>query len=200
MSETVVGKIAQLTNTRNWAQYYIEKRPDYNIYQTSPIIQGLIRKLMPMGESLIEWGYGTGFTAIALANLKKRVFAYDPEIELLAPAIAARRENLNSLIGRAGFTCDLQMLTPADIVYSQGLLEHFTDGEIKRSIDDQLIYAKRAVVFSVPSINYPQQDFGNERLMTLSEWERILSPFADKLSQLYYYERDQHIIGVIRNG
>jgi hypothetical protein len=182
----------------DWADFYAHNNPGYDILVSSPMIIELVNKIVPMGQTFIEWGYGTGYTAIALANLKKHVTAYDPAIGLIENAMKARTERLISLGGHVAFTCDKQILKPADIVYSQGLLEHFTDEGIIEIITEQLQYAKVAVVFSVPSENYPQQDRGDERLLSIAEWESILEPFKKQLAQLYYYERRQHLIGVIR--
>jgi 2-polyprenyl-3-methyl-5-hydroxy-6-metoxy-1,4-benzoquinol methylase len=187
-----------MRRTKNWAKWYKEHNPGYNVLTTGQTIMVLIQKITSMGQTFIEWGYGTGYTAIALANLGKSVQAYDIEPGLLPYAMSARAEELINLNGRVGFTCDKQMLRRADIVYSQGLLEHFEPLKVVDLIKEMLSYANSAVVFSVPSENYPQRDFGDEKLLTLEAWEQILQPFADKLTQLFYYERDQHIIGIIR--
>jgi hypothetical protein len=184
--------------SENWAAFYAGNDPGYRIHTTDPTIMALIQKIVPMGDDYIEWGYGLGYVAIALANLGKSVIAYDPEIGLISHAMKARDEYLKSLKGKIGFACDKQVLPPADIVYSQGLLEHFGYAEICSILEEQLSFAQKAVIFSVPSANYPQQDFGDERLLKLEEWETILSPFSKKITQLQYYEREMHLMGVIR--
>ena len=181
-----------------WVAWITEKKQSYQIHVTNQIIKGLVDKIACMGQSFLEWGYGTGYTAIALANLKKQVTAYDPAFGLLEAATEARAKYLISLGGSVNFTSTLADLRPADIVYSQGLLEHFDDSTICQIVREQLVYAKIAVVFSVPSDNYKTIDFGDERLMGIAEWERILEPFKVQLAQLYYYERRQHLMGVIR--
>jgi len=181
-----------------WAAWLPANNPGYDILTSSPMIQGLIQKILPMGQTFVEWGYGTGYTAIALANQKRIVYAYDPAVKLLEHALAAQEKHQVSFSGQAHFTHDEYFLHPADIVYSQGLLEHFDNEGIIEIITEQLKYAKIAVVFSVPSENYPQTDFGDERLLDIAAWEKILEPFKDKLTQLYYYERRQHLMGVIR--
>jgi len=79
------------------------------------------------------------------------------------------------------------------------LLEHFDDTKIISLLKQQLEYAGQYVVFSVPSVKYGGQDMGDERLMTVAQWERILEPeFGDRLIELYSYSRKMHIMGVIR--
>jgi len=182
----------------NWTEFINERRPDYYIHITSPIISGLIDKILPMGDTFLEYGFGTGYTAIALANKGKKVLAYDNEPGLLRPAISAGKEYFVNPESALEFISDSKLIRPADIVYSQGLLEHFDDGRIMEILAAQYYFAQKAVVFSVPAEIYPQQDFGDERLMDIAAWEAILAPFAAQLKQLYYYERRQHLIGVIR--
>jgi hypothetical protein len=189
---------AQMSEYLDKWEKFLANDPGYDILTSSPMIQELINKIVPMGQSFIEWGYGTGYTAIALANQKRQVKAYDPASGLLARAIEAKTKHLVSFSGKVEFTDKVADLQPADIVYSQGLLEHFDNERLYEIISAQLSFAKIAVVFSIPSINYPQTDFGDERLLDIAGWETVLTPFKDRLTQLYYYERNQHLIGVIR--
>ena len=66
-----------------------------------------------------------------------------------------------------------QLGREVDVVFSQGVLEHFGDEEIREIVRQSLAVAPR-FVFSVPSKFYGVQDFGNERLMEASDWARIL--------------------------
>lgn len=61
-----------------------------------------------------------------------------------------------------------------DIIYSQGLMEHFGKNVFQRIILNFLPYTKR-FIFSVPSEKYPTQDFGDELLRNRKELEEILS-------------------------
>lgn len=71
-----------------------------------------------------------------------------------------------------------------DTVFHQGLMEHFTDDEIKRMITEQLRVAKR-VVISIPNFLYPRRDLGNERLLRKEVWERLLKDFII-IKSVYY--------------
>jgi len=73
-----------------------------------------------------------------------------------------------------------------DLVFSQGVLEHMSDEEIRKSCAEMLRVGK-IFIFSVPSYYYKHKDFGNERLLKAGEWERILSGFG-RLELKYYYE------------
>ncbi|MDD5606016.1 MAG: class I SAM-dependent methyltransferase [Patescibacteria group bacterium] len=71
-----------------------------------------------------------------------------------------------------------------DTAFHQGLMEHFSDSDITRMLDEQLRVAKR-VVISVPNFLYPQKDLGNERLLRKEAWERIFKNY--KLLKSIYY-------------
>jgi hypothetical protein len=58
-------------------------------------------------------------------------------------------------------------------VYSQGFFEHFDDASIEALVREQLRVGRR-VYISVPNARYGVQDFGNERLLTRAEWDRLL--------------------------
>lgn len=83
------------------------------------------------------------------------------------------------------------------LIYHQGLLEHFSDEKIQELLKLQTENSF-AVVFSIPSKFYGKQDFGDERLLTLEEWEKILKPF--EIYQLRYYDDNKHILGILKGG
>ena len=59
-----------------------------------------------------------------------------------------------------------------DVSFSQGFIEHFKDGEIKKLVAESLRVA-RIVVISVPNNLYGKKDFGNERLLKHGEWCKL---------------------------
>lgn len=63
----------------------------------------------------------------------------------------------------------------ADVVFSQGVLEHFPDEEIRAIVSLQKSVAKR-VLHCVPSAKYQGGSFGDERLMTRAEWRALVDP------------------------
>ncbi|MEM4267009.1 MAG: glycosyltransferase, partial [Candidatus Nanoarchaeia archaeon] len=64
----------------------------------------------------------------------------------------------------------------ADLVFSQGMLEHLTDDEMRRLTDHQLQQAP-IVIHSVPNNDYGKRDFGNERLLTDVQYRQIFSGY-----------------------
>lgn len=64
-----------------------------------------------------------------------------------------------------------------DVVFHQGLLEHFSDAEIAKLLEQQLEIVP-VIVFSVPTPEYEKQDLGNERLIPPSSWLDILQRYG----------------------
>lgn len=62
-----------------------------------------------------------------------------------------------------------------DMIHSHGVLEHFSDQDIRQIISNQKDLAK-VLVHYVPSHKYDKPSFGDERLLTVDEWKKICQP------------------------
>lgn len=65
-----------------------------------------------------------------------------------------------------------------DLIYSQGLMEHFNKKDFQIIINNFLPYTKK-ILISIPSENYPNRDFGNELLRNKQELTEIISPIKN---------------------
>lgn len=142
-----------------------------------------IHELSP--KSILEVGSGTGGMAIFFSWLNIPVTSVDIDLEIVEKAKLANQE----LGGRATFEVADGFNLPYsanqfDLAIHQGLLEHFSDEEIRKLLDQQLS-CSRQVLFSVPNNRYMRRDFGNERLMSKAQWEKILSPYKILMSRTY---------------
>ena len=168
----------------SWSNYYhdpitIEGMLG-NLYGQREFLAEIYR-LQP--KTILEVGSGSGAMAIFLSWLGFEVTSIDVDPEVIKKA---EQEN-QRLNGRAKFMVadGFNLPFPAgtfDLAIHQGLLEHFSDTDIRRFIDQELACSK-SVLFSVPNHLYMKRDFGNERLMPMSAWRKILSPYhlvADK--------------------
>lgn len=63
----------------------------------------------------------------------------------------------------------------ADVIFSHGLLEHFNDEDIVKLLTNQLRQTNK-VIHYVPSSKYKKPSFGDERLMTSEQWQKICNP------------------------
>lgn len=138
-------------------------------------------------KTILEVGTGRGIMSIFLSWMGYKVTAVDNNVKLLEKGRVLCRH----LHGNVDYVfCDLFKLESCfdnrkfDLIFSQGLLEHFDDRQINELIRQQLKIANK-IVISVPSVFYPLRDFGNERLLPAREWGKILRNF--RLEAIKYY-------------
>jgi hypothetical protein len=60
-----------------------------------------------------------------------------------------------------------------DLVYHQGVLEHFDDERIVAALSEQGRVGQW-VVFHVPNRRYPTRPFGDERLLSNGHWKKLV--------------------------
>ncbi|MGH7197671.1 MAG: class I SAM-dependent methyltransferase [Candidatus Omnitrophota bacterium] len=72
-----------------------------------------------------------------------------------------------------------------DLVFSQGVLEHMKDEDIRKSCSE-ILKAGKEFIFSVPSQYYRHRDFGDERLLPAAEWGKILKGLGRLELKPYY--------------
>jgi SAM-dependent methyltransferase len=138
---------------------------------------------------VLEAGCGSGIMSVHFSRLGIPTVAVDRDETVLAQA----RTNGEALGGRVeyrrGDIFHLEFPDDAfDVVFSQGVLEHFSDDDIRRAVAEELRVA-RTVWVSVPGYHYNHRDFGDERLLTRVAWERIVSPLGHVEAEEYYYVR-----------
>jgi glycosyltransferase involved in cell wall biosynthesis len=160
-----------------------------NVRQSPYLMEYLMEvlRLAPRGGRTLETGIGSGFGAIWLSQRSIQASGIDA-----SPRIVERACQVNNLLGgHARFTVSdlFDLYSPKglryDVIHHQGVLEHFTVPQIRAALAQQVAMADW-VVFSVPSVHYPYEpEAGDERLLPIEEWERIIAPFDVK--QLTYY-------------
>jgi SAM-dependent methyltransferase len=150
-------------------------------------------------SKLLEVGLGTATMSIYFSRRKYDVLGIDNDINVICNAIETNKR----LGGHAKFilmdaNClDILKNCSFDVAFSQGTLEHFENDSIHRMLLKQLEVAK-FVAFSVPSIKYPKSEFGNERKMTVEDWESILKSGGFNIVKIAYYREDTQIACVIQ--
>ena len=137
-------------------------------------------------KRILEVGIGTGTMSIFLSYLGYDIVGIDNNKMVLERAMALN-EKLN---GNAKFMyadalkLDSYFSDKFDVVFSQGFFEHFDNETINELIKQQLNVGN-TIIFSVPSRFYPRKDFGNERLLKIEEWKKIMMDF--NISDAFYY-------------
>lgn len=163
-----------------WGDYYAEPiPPDHlvqNITSHAAFFRGIVES---QPRRILEVGCGTGimsmFLKVVIPSAKITIIDNDDLVlERARTTAESAGVDINFVLGDA-FELSRHVTRDYDVAFSQGLLEHFSDDQIAQLVRAKLSVAKK-VEASVPSRWYPRQDYGNERLMTLSQWRSILSP------------------------
>ncbi|MDI6720682.1 MAG: methyltransferase domain-containing protein [Methanomicrobiales archaeon] len=147
---------------------------------------------------LLEVGIGTATMSIYFSEMAFEVVGIDNDISIIYEAF---RTN-DRLGGYAKFLLmdimDLNMLKPKyfDVAFSQGTMEHFDNETISKILERQLLVSNY-VIFSVPSKYYPHREYGNERKMSLEEWNFILKSKGLNVIESGYYQDNWHVYCVI---
>lgn len=65
---------------------------------------------------------------------------------------------------------------PVDVIFSHGVIEHFTDSQIICILNRQIAVANHMVIHYVPTDGYDSPTFGDERLMPVHWWVNKFKP------------------------
>lgn len=177
-----------------WEKYYSKTvSTEHYISDVSnhrPFLFEIIQTQSGHGR-LLEVGSGSGVLSIFLSQPDHEVISIDNNDGVLSIA----SDNNTALNGRGTFMkADAYSLPFPDdsfqVCFSQGFFEHFPNHDIGKLLAEQLRVAK-VVLFSVPTLWYPLQEFGNERLMKREDWLEILHEF--KVDKAVYYRHARHL-------
>ena len=178
-----------------WDRFYLNQplhyvRSDYEGLSASPFIYQYLRSVLllcPPGGRTLETGIGTGLGAVWLARRGVQAEGLDISARIIERARAANDVLGGSAQYRVGDMFNLWRpgATHYSVIHHQGVAEHLTVPCVRAVLAQQVASADH-VVFSVPSVYYPYDpEFGDERLLPLEEWQRILEPFH--VAELAYY-------------
>lgn len=141
-------------------------------------------------KKVLEVGCGTASHSIFLSFIlpETEFYCLDNNIKVLniakENASKYKRKNIKFTYGDAFHLRNQFECKEFDVAISQGLLEHFSNDEIRKLINEQLFVA-RAVIINVPSEYYPGEEILGERRILKEEWKSILEP--------YYRDKNIHI-------
>lgn len=187
----------------SWPQLFNQVQTKIAI-QSDPL-KGLGQKIMdlcPAPAKLLEVGCGSGILAGYFQDFGYNVVATDKDPAVLA---YAKKRLIEEMLGMPVFleadAFDLSGLKDFglfDCAFSQGLLEHFEDAQIVELLRQQLAVAKLCI-FSVPSENYPRQEFGDERNLPGPHWFSLMEPLNELAEPtISYYGNGQHLLRVLK--
>lgn len=152
------------------------------------------------GGRILEMGSGTGMMSVYLSKMMPQKFycvGFDNN-----PKQIIRAKNLTLEIGaRAKFACrdlfqlNLKKVGVYHIVFSQGLLEHFSNEQIKQALEI-MFKIGRIIIFSVPIDKFGHKSRGDERLLSDSFWRRMVQPY--QMLHFSMFAHDTQIVVAIR--
>jgi SAM-dependent methyltransferase len=155
-------------------------------------LEFLLLSLITLPRRALEIGTGTGLHSVFISYFGVQVIAIDQDKKVIKMALTnVHRYKAKDVIFVVADALYLPFRNQVfDLCFSQGLLEHFDDNTI-RNIVSETLRAAQKIMFSVPSVNYPTHDLGNERLLTPYRWSKILTKFDAKAR---YYVLDLQLI------
>jgi len=154
----------------------------FNLFDRSLILRELItqiRRVASPPATVIEVGCGSGLTSVLLASMGYRVTAVDANAQLVEK-IRRFEIAFPNLISVQADMFRMEFEDKAfDIAFSQGVLEHYTDGDIIRVLVEQRGIAQ-IVVVDVPNGRGKIGDYGDERSISPAQWRKLIR--ASKLA------------------
>ena len=162
----------------HWSKYYqTEITLDLyirNLYGQREFLNNIINS---GAKKVLEIGAGTGTMSAFLSNMGMEITTVDndPKILEIARQVKAKFGGHNYFQEADAFNLPFTD-NSFDLIFHQGLLEHFADSDIHKLLQEHLRVAK-IVIFSVPNSYYPKKDIGDERLLNSSQWKKILQPY-----------------------
>lgn len=142
----------------------------------------LVKKYLKTNDRIIEAGSGTG-SIISYFAKNYSATGIDMNTDMLSLA--------KSRLDNTGYI-EHDILKPlatdirVDVAFSNGVLEHFSDLDVIKAIDNQLDYSK-TVIFSVPTVKFTEEDriYGNERFLTYEKWLKLIDSSSGRLADSY---------------
>ena len=159
----------------DWPEFLKDKTLFSNAIRLRYLIW-TIQRYVPAGSRLLEVGFGSGTTAVLLADLGYKVTAVDIEarlVERLRERYADWVRMGRLVVQQADMLALPWQKREFDMAYHQGVLEHFSDKHIVQALREQVCVVEW-VIFDVPNHRHGDRPFGDERLLSPSYWRRLI--------------------------
>ncbi len=150
------------------------------------------------GKKLLEIGIGSGAFTAWFSEYGYEVVAVDDDARILKQAkrlVKARRLKKVAVEKADAFALPFEDGEFA-VAFSQGLLEHYGDEQILALIEEMRRVAN-TVVFSVPTDTWVNAPVLEERRLSLSQWEEVLSSLKEEGLGLVPYWNGWMLYGMV---
>lgn len=171
-------------DTSGWANY-LSPQNLISEARRLQVLTDLVCRYAPPGGSLLEVGFGSGCTAVLLANAGYQVTAIDVDAQVIN-SFRTRFGDFGSCVKVVqANTVNLPFHKGVrfDVIYHQGVLEHLEDSVIIQGLRQQALFG-RIVIFDVPNARHLARSYGDERLLPQRHWLKLI-----KIAGLYCVER-----------
>ena len=179
-----------------WSKLYEKeiKEMDVKSYikeklRTKDTIIKLINKYA-ISSKIMEVGSGTGILSLKLATMGNNVVALDSDADMIAlskkyflkefdcPNIKYVNKDIREYNEKEMF----------DVIYSIGILEHYSDDEIVELLNKQLLLADY-VIFGIPTKYFDEKKkmYGNERYLKIRYWKNLIKRSRGVLIEESHY-------------
>lgn len=176
---------------KTWPEYLRSETIFNNAIRLRQFIW-VIQAYIPASSQVLEVGFGSGATAVLLADLGYRVTAVDID-DVLVERVQKRYADWIQQGLLEVMKADMLSLPWKGrsfvLAYHQGVLEHFPDEQIVQALQEQARVAEW-VIFDVPNHRLKVQHFGDERLLPSSHWRFLIQRAGLRL--VAEYGRDVH--------
>jgi SAM-dependent methyltransferase len=179
-----------MNERESWGDFYADAGgTDYLLDHVAIHKDFLKQVLAKEPQSALEAGCGSAIMSVFLAMTGIRVTACDRDEKVLKNAADNAKRWKTAVqfckedILKFGFKDG-----SFDIVFSQGVLEHLNDDEIRQAAKEALRVGKH-FIFSVPGPYYKHRDFGDERLLPGAHWKKLMDGVGKFELESYYHIR-----------
>ena len=184
---------------RDWYDVYLDEISlkkdlkgyvDYKIKNKKKLIN-LIKKYSP-NKKVMEAGCGTGIIATYLASLGFDVTEVDIDKKILGLAKKVSKEYINNaapkFVEKDILKLDFKE-NEFDCIFSNGVLEHFSDKEIVKILSLQLEQA-RYVIVGIPTTFFDPSEalHGDERFLDNNYWRGLFKKCDAKIIEEESYD------------
>lgn len=179
--------MVEQTELTPWSEFF-----QINLIDYVPVQERLFHWILsytPLNGSILEVGFGSGWTSILLAQRGYSVVGIDREEPQWFSAVerahmmgvSAQFKILDLL--SLGFDVEFPSF---DTGFSDGVFEHFTDAQVIRGLQIMKGFCK-AVIMDVPSWRYRQAPIqrGDEIYRTNRQWKRLIRNAGFAVKQCY---------------
>jgi len=176
----------------SWAEFYErvcgnKKLLEGNIMEHSYLVWTISRFVAP-GDKVLEIGSGTGVMGFPLAQAGIKVVSIDNDPQILKMALINAGVLGADIEYREADAFHLPFLDREfKVAFSEGLVEHYSDEDIAKLVAEHQRVSD-IVVVSVPLKGSSNISYGNERWMTMEEWEAIFKPMGACEGSIYGHE------------